>query len=68
MSTIEDATNKSETEQLEHNLAFAWHEGTYNEAQAKLSAEERGLNFINVTVERSKLYEIDAKAGAVSWN
>lgn len=64
MNTIEHA----ETKEMEINLAIVWHDGVYTDAEAKLSAEERGLNWINVTYERSRLYEIDAKAGAYSWN
>ena len=67
MNTIEHAM-ETETEQHEKTLAMAWHCGTYTEAQAKMSAELRSLNFVNITLERSYLYELDAKAGRNSWN
>ena len=63
MSTIENA----ETREMEINLALAWHEGHYTDAEAKLSAEERSLNFINVTYERSRLYEADVKSCASDY-
>jgi len=65
VNTIEHAT---ETQEMIINLAEAWHDGRYTDQQAKLSAEERGLNFVDVTYERSRLYEADAKAGRNSWN
>ena len=58
MNTIERAM-ETETEQHEKHLAMAWHCGTYTEAQAKLSAEVRGLNFFNVTLERSYLLKVN---------
>lgn len=58
----------TETQEMESNLALSWHEGYYTDEQAKISAEIQGLDFNNVTVERSKLYEADAVAGANSWN
>lgn len=64
MNTIEHA----ETKECVINLAVAWHDGYYSDQQAKYSAELQGLNFTDVTYERSRLYEIDAKAGAHSWN
>ena len=64
MSTIENA----ETREMEINLAIVWHDGVYTDKDAKLSAEERGLDWNNVVVERSRLYEIDAKAGRDSWS
>ena len=58
----------AETKEMVINLALSWHDGVYTDAEARLSAEERGLNWVNVTYERSRLYETDAKAGAYSWN
>ena len=63
-STIEHA----ETRECVLNLAVAWHDGYYTDQQAEYSAELQGLSFIDVTLERSRLYEADAKAGAYSWN
>ena len=65
MNTIEKAT---ETQECIENLAVAWHDGYYTDQQAEYSAELQGLSFIDVTYERSRLYEIDAKAGRDSWN
>ena len=58
----------SQTKEFEHNLVTAWNDGVYTDKQAKLSAEIQGLSWANVTVERSRLYEIDARAGRNSWN
>lgn len=55
---------KTETKEFEYNLAVAWNDGHYSDKQAKLSAEIQGLSWANVTVERSRLYEIDQCADA----
>ena len=49
----------TESREFEKNLAIAWNDGVYTDKQAKLSAEIQGLNWANITVERSRLYEID---------
>lgn len=56
MNTIEQAMEKQE---FEHNLAVAWNDGHYTDAQAKFSAELQNLSWANVTVERSQLYAIE---------
>lgn len=53
------AIEHAETKEMEINLAEAWHDGVYTDTQAKLSSEERGLNWINVTYERSRLLEVN---------
>lgn len=50
---------KTETQEFEYNLAVAWNDDKYTDSQAKLSAEVQGLNWANITVERSRLYEIE---------
>lgn len=56
MNTIQKAMERQE---FEHNLAVAWNDGHYTDSQAKLSAEVQGLNWANITIVRSRLYEIE---------
>lgn len=65
---IQGAVEKTEKAEFEYNLAVAWNDGHYTDEGAKLSAEMQGLSWPSVTVARSRLYEIDAKAGRDSWN
>ena len=55
MCLIEDA----ETKQHEKALAEAWDSLGWTDELAQIKAEEASLNFINVTYERSRLYEIE---------
>ena len=47
---------KTETEEMEMNLAECWFDGVYTQEQAQLSAELQSLSFENVVNEYSKLY------------
>ena len=58
----------SESKEIEDNLALAWYEGVYNQEQAQLSAELQSIDFSNVMAEYSRLYELDAREGGLSWN
>ena len=54
-NTIEHA----ETKQHEMAIAKCWADLGWSEDLAQAKSEEANLNFINVTVERSRLYEIE---------
>jgi hypothetical protein len=47
---------KTETQEMESNLALAWFEGVYTQDQAQVSAELQSVSFENVVNEYSKLY------------
>ena len=49
----------SETKRCEQALAQSWDDLGWPDDLAQAKSEEAGLNFINVTIERSRLYEID---------
>ena len=49
----------NETEQHEKILAKIWDDLGWTDELAQVKAEEAGLNFISVTLERSRLYEIE---------
>ena len=55
MSIIEGA----ETKRCEMALAQSWDDLGWPDELAQAKSEEAGLNFINVTVERSRLYEVN---------
>jgi hypothetical protein len=47
---------KTETQEMESNLALAWFEGIYTQEQAQLSAELQSLSFENVANQFAGLY------------
>ncbi len=59
---------KTETQEMESNLALAWFDGVYTQDQAQVSAELQGLSFENIVNEYSKLYHEVESAGAYQWN
>jgi hypothetical protein len=59
---------KTETQEMESNLALAWFDGVYTQDQAQVSAELQGLSFENIVNEYSKLYHDAESAGAYQWN
>jgi len=71
MNTIEHAIEVEATQE-EKNIAEMWHDDDYTEAEAKLSCKIQELNWVNIEVEYSRLYERDAAAtGRVDellWN
>jgi hypothetical protein len=47
---------KTETQEMESNLALAWFDGVYTQDQAQISTELQSLSFENVVNEYSRLY------------
>ena len=54
---IQDAVEKTETEQHEKILAKKWDELGWSDELAQIKSEESDLNFIHVVYERSRLFE-----------
>lgn len=59
---MNNETKELEATPEEKNIAEMWFDSGYTEAQAKLSWELQDLNWINIGVEYSRLYEKDAAA------
>lgn len=57
MNIIEDAVQKTETDQFNHDFIQAWEKYGYSYDEAQLKAEKANLNFHDILIERSQSLE-----------